>query len=88
MTNNINKLNEISFSLRKKIIDISYQTKAHHIGSELSCIDILVALYYEIMNIDPNEPTKKIRDYFKRPRWAALTKKQEERYGRGRQSSF
>ena len=64
MTNNINKLNEISFSLRKKIIDISYQTKAHHIGSELSCIDILVALYYEIMNIDPNEPTKKIRDYF------------------------
>ena len=64
MTNNIDKLNKISFLLRKKIIDISYQTKAHHIGSELSCIDILVALYYEIMNIDPNEPTKKVRDFF------------------------
>ena len=67
MTNNINeidKLNNISFLLRKKIIDISYQTKAHHIGSELSCIDILVALYYNIMNVDPNEPTKKVRDFF------------------------
>ena len=67
MTNNINeidKLNNISFLLRKKIIDISYQTKSHHIGSALSCIDILVALYYKIMNVDPNEPTKKVRDYF------------------------
>ena len=67
MTNNINeidKLNNISFLLRKKIIDISYQTKAHHIGSELSCIDILVALYYKIMNVDPNDPTKKVRDFF------------------------
>ena len=27
-------------------------------------------------------PAQKIRDYFKRPRWAALTKQQEERYGR------
>jgi hypothetical protein len=27
-------------------------------------------------------PAQKIRDYFKQPQWAALTKKQEERYGR------
>ena len=27
-------------------------------------------------------PAQKIRDYFKQPRWAALTKKQEEGYGR------
>jgi hypothetical protein len=27
-------------------------------------------------------PAQKIRDYFKQPKWAALTKKQEERYGR------
>jgi hypothetical protein len=26
-------------------------------------------------------PAQKIRDYFKQPRWAALTKQQEERYG-------
>ena len=28
---------------------------------------------------------QKIRDYFKQPKWRALTKKQEERYGRIRQ---
>ena len=27
-------------------------------------------------------PAQKIRDYFKQPKWAALTKKQEESYGR------
>jgi|TARA_R100000501_G_C2595046_1_gene93857 hypothetical protein len=27
-------------------------------------------------------PAQKIRNYFKTPRWKALTKKQERRYGR------
>ena len=27
-------------------------------------------------------PAQKIRDYFKEPKWRALTKKQEKRYGR------
>ena len=27
-------------------------------------------------------PAQKIRDYFKQPKWVALTKKQEERYAR------
>ena len=30
-------------------------------------------------------PAQKIRDYFKQPRWAALTNKQEERYATRRQ---
>jgi len=57
-------LEKIALNLRKKIIEISYLTKAHHVGSELSCIDILVALYFKIMNIYPNKPTHKDRDYF------------------------
>ena len=63
-TSQINKLKKISFFLRKKIIEISYQAKAHHIGSELSCIDILVALYFNIMNINANTPHDKNRDFF------------------------
>ena len=59
-----NELEKISFFLRKKIIEISYQTKAHHIGSELSCIDILVALYFNIMNINAKTPNDKNRDFF------------------------
>ena len=59
-----NELEKISFFLRKKIIEISYQAKAHHIGSELSCIDILVALYFNIMNISAKTPNDKNRDFF------------------------
>lgn len=59
-----NDLNSIALKLRKKIVEISYQTQAHHIGSEMSCIDILVALYFDIMNIDSNNPTSKERDFF------------------------
>ena len=59
-----NELEKISFFLRKKIIEISYQAKAHHIGSELSCIDILVALYFNIMNINAKTPNDKNRDFF------------------------
>ena len=33
-------------------------------------------------------PAQKIRDYFKQPKWVALTKKQEERYGKDRRIRF
>ena len=33
-------------------------------------------------------PAQKIRDYFKQPKWAALTKKQEERHGIDRRQSI
>ena len=33
-------------------------------------------------------PAQKIRDYFKQPKWVALTKKQEVRYGRDRRQSI
>ena len=59
-----NELEEIALNLRKKIIEISYISGAHHIGSELSCIDILVSLYFKIMNIYPKKPTHRDRDFF------------------------
>ena len=35
-----------------------------HTGGSLSSVDILVALYFEVMNIDPANPEKKGRDRF------------------------
>ena len=58
------KLEKITKELRKEIIRISYIKKAHHIGSELSCIDILVILYFSIMNIKPSINNKRFRDFF------------------------
>ena len=34
------------------------------------------------MGLDKKTAAQKIRDYFKRPKWRALAKKQEKQYGR------
>ncbi len=62
--NDLSYLNNIAYQLRKDIIDISYSSKAHHIGSEFSCIDILTSLYFNIMNIFPKDPYNIKRDWF------------------------
>lgn len=50
--------------LRKNIIDICYSSKAGHVGGSLSAIDILNTLYFNELNIDPNNPDMKTRDRF------------------------
>lgn len=40
---------EIAAALRKEIIDVHRSTKLPHIGSELSCLDILSMLYFGFM---------------------------------------
>ena len=54
----------LSNQLRKKIIDISYTSKAHHIGSEFSCIDLLTSLFFNYIDIEPYNFLKKDRDWF------------------------
>ena len=43
------KLNNLALEIQKEIIEISYVKKTHHIGSCLSCVHILVALFFGIM---------------------------------------
>ena len=59
---NTSKLINISDSIRKKIIEISYKKKAHHIGSCLSCVEIMTVLFFQIMKFSK----KKIKqnDFF------------------------
>ena len=56
-----NKIESISLDLKKKILEISYKKKAHHIGSCLSCIDILTELYCGFMKIKNNQIKKNDR---------------------------
>lgn len=48
--------------LRYQIIKTSYTAKVPHLGSCLSCVDILAALYFEVLNIDPMNPREPCRD--------------------------
>ena len=49
---------------RKEIIEVVYNAKAGHPGGSLSEIDILTALYFHQLKIDPKNPHGKERDRF------------------------
>ena len=57
-------LEKIAKEIRKEIVLMHYRSKASHIGSALSVVDILVVLYFKVLNIDPNNPSSLSRDYF------------------------
>ena len=50
--------------LRRDIIKMLHIAKSGHPGGSLSELEILIALYYEVMNIDPKNPSKEDRDLF------------------------
>ena len=50
--------------LRRDIVKMLYLSKSGHPGGSLSELEILIALYYEVMNIDPKNPNKEDRDLF------------------------
>ncbi|HOW87253.1 MAG TPA: transketolase [Candidatus Omnitrophota bacterium] len=58
------KLQSIAAELRGKIIETSCKAKVPHLGSCLSCVDILTALYWHILDIDPQNPAAETRDRF------------------------
>jgi transketolase len=50
--------------IRKNILQMVYRAQSSHIGSCYSCIEILTALYFKILRIDPKNPWLKTRDRF------------------------
>lgn len=48
--------------IRHEVIDVAVRNKAGHIAPSLSCVDILVALYYGVMRYHPNNPRWDKRD--------------------------
>lgn len=57
-------LQEKARQLRLDTIKELYEAQSGHPGGSLSCMDILVALYYNVMNIRPDEPHWEERDRF------------------------
>lgn len=54
----------IAKEIRKKIFKMKYESQEGHIGSALSCVDILCVLYNKILRIDPTKPEDESRDRF------------------------
>lgn len=49
---------------RKRLLEVIYNAKAGHIGGDLSCLNVLTALYFEILNVTPEHPENPNRDRF------------------------
>ncbi len=65
MDNLIKRLEEKSFQIRNEMLDMCIKAGTGHVTSSLSCIDILVALYYgSILRFNPKDPEWKERDRF------------------------
>jgi transketolase len=48
--------------IRAKVVEMSCRARAAHLGSALSCVDLVVALYGGVLNIDPRKPHDSDRD--------------------------
>ena len=59
---NISEQKLVAAKIRARIIDISNKKKISHLGSSLSCVDILVALYWGVLNLDKENSNWDERD--------------------------
>lgn len=61
---NIKDLQRKAIEVRKRTMRLIYEAKAGHTGGSLSSVDILIALYFEVMNVDAKDQNRKDRDRF------------------------
>ena len=54
----------IAREMRARIVENSHRTQTPHLGSCLSCVDILVAAYFAALRLDPAKPRDPLRDRF------------------------
>ena len=57
-------LERIARQLRFRLVQMSHAAGTPHLGSALSCVDILVAAYWKVLRIDPAHPRDPLRDRF------------------------
>ncbi|MBU2541415.1 MAG: transketolase [Candidatus Omnitrophica bacterium] len=60
----IKRLNLVAKEVRQDIVRTSFSSKSAHIAASLSAVDILVALYFEILKVKSNDSLWSGRDRF------------------------
>lgn len=54
----------IAARIRGRLVEMSHNAGASHLGSALSCVDILVALYWGVLDLGPGRENDPDRDRF------------------------
>ncbi len=57
-------LRSIANRIRQRDVQAVFEAGAGHVGGELSVIDLLTALYFEVLSVDPVDPLAPERDRF------------------------
>lgn len=56
---NVKELELLAEKNRKRLVEVVYAAKAGHIGGDLSCLNVMTALYFHVMkNLTPNPSPK------------------------------
>src|SRR5580692_3110577 len=63
-TSNVADLASICKRMRREVIEMITDAKSGHPGGSLSAVEIVVTLFYDVMNHDPANPRWKDRDRF------------------------
>ncbi len=58
------ELSATALTLRQRLVSTSAAAKIPHLGSCLSCVELLVALYWRELHVDPANPEDPNRDRF------------------------
>ena len=58
------KSTRLAKKVRLNCLDMVYNSKASHVGSALSVVDIITVLYNDIIKVFPNNPNDSSRDRF------------------------
>ena len=58
------KLKATALTMRRRLVTTSAEAKIPHLGSCLSCVELLVQLYWRELHIDPANPEDPDRDRF------------------------
>lgn len=53
-----------ALKIRKRLMQMIYDAGGGHTGGSLSSVEILVALYFDVLKVDPKDPRKVDRDRF------------------------
>ena len=62
---NVKELELLAEKNRKRLVEVVYAAKAGHIGGDLSCLNVMTALYFHVMKgLNPAEPKAADRDRF------------------------
>jgi transketolase len=60
----VEELKKMAATIRRDIIEMVYTAQSGHPGGSLSATDILTALYFRVMRVDPKNPDWPDRDRF------------------------